>query len=77
MDAHLLNLVGVIDSILSDATFGNGARSPAYRRVTFDHSPLNIFGPETMPEPNAIVAALESDREVKVVAFDSAVKACS
>ena len=22
-------------------------RSPAYWRVTFDHPPLNIFGPET------------------------------
>jgi enoyl-CoA hydratase/carnithine racemase len=49
-------------------------RSPAYWRVTFDNPPLNIFGPDSMPELNAIVAALESDRDVKVVVFDSAVE---
>jgi enoyl-CoA hydratase/carnithine racemase len=47
-------------------------RSPAYWRVTFDLPPLNIFGPENMPQLNAVVAALESDRQVKVVVFDSA-----
>ena len=24
-------------------------RSPVYWRVTFDHPPLDIFGPETLP----------------------------
>jgi enoyl-CoA hydratase/carnithine racemase len=48
-------------------------RSSAYWRVTFDSPPLNIFGPEHMPALNAIVAALESDRDVKVVVFESAV----
>jgi enoyl-CoA hydratase/carnithine racemase len=49
-------------------------RSAAYWRVTFDNPPLNIFGPENMPALNAVVAALESDRDVKVVVFDSAVE---
>jgi enoyl-CoA hydratase/carnithine racemase len=49
-------------------------RSAAYWRVTFDNPPLNIFGPEHMPALNAVVAALETDREVKVVVFDSAVE---
>lgn len=49
-------------------------RSAAYWRVTFDNPPLNIFGPENMPGLNAVVAALESDRDVKVVVFDSAVE---
>ena len=49
-------------------------RSAAYWRVTFDNPPLNIFGPEHMPGLNAAVAALESDRDVKVVVFDSAVE---
>jgi enoyl-CoA hydratase/carnithine racemase len=49
-------------------------RSAAYWRVTFNNPPLNIFGPESMPGLNAVVAALESDREVKVVVFDSAVE---
>ena len=49
-------------------------RSPTYWRVTFDHPPLNIFGPETLPEVNQIITALESDEQVKVVVFDSAVE---
>ena len=48
-------------------------RTPFYWRVTFDHPPLNIFGPETIPQLNEIVTALETDSEVKVVVFDSAV----
>src|SRR6202040_549264 len=49
-------------------------RSPAYWRVTFDHPPLNIFGPDTIPQLNEIVTALETDTDVKVVVFDSAVE---
>src|SRR6266403_656039 len=48
-------------------------RSPAYWRVTFDHPPLNIFGPEMIPQLNEIITALEKDEQVKVVVFDSAV----
>ena len=48
-------------------------RTPFYWRVTFDHPPLNIFGPETIPQLNEIVTALETDGDVKVVVFDSAV----
>src|SRR3954452_22873556 len=48
-------------------------RSPAYWRVTFDHPPLNIFGPETIPQLNEIITALETDEQVKVVVMDSAV----
>lgn len=47
--------------------------SPFYWRVTFDNPPLNIFGPETIPQLDAIVTALETDTDVKVVVFDSAV----
>src|SRR5262245_6357647 len=43
-------------------------------RVTFDHPPLNIFGPETIPLLNEIVTALETDKDLKVVVFDSAVE---
>src|SRR5215470_2904384 len=49
-------------------------RTSSYWRVTFDHPPLNIFGPETIPQLNEIVTALESDDKVKVVVFDSAVE---
>jgi enoyl-CoA hydratase/carnithine racemase len=46
----------------------------SYWRVTFDHPPLNIFGPETIPQLNEIVTAVETDRDIKVVVFDSAVE---
>lgn len=49
-------------------------RSPVYWRVTFDRPPLNIFGPEALPQLNEIVTALETDLAVKVVVFDSAVE---
>jgi enoyl-CoA hydratase/carnithine racemase len=49
-------------------------RTSSYWRVTFDNPPLNIFGPETIPELNEIVTALETDEDVKVVIFDSAVE---
>jgi enoyl-CoA hydratase/carnithine racemase len=48
-------------------------RSAAYWRVTFDIRPLNIFGPRNMAALTAIVAALETDKDVKVVVFDSAI----
>jgi len=45
-----------------------------YWRVTFDHPPLNIFGPETIPQLNEIITELETDKDVKVVVFESAVQ---
>jgi enoyl-CoA hydratase/carnithine racemase len=48
-------------------------RSSAYWRVSFDHPPLNIFGPETIPQLQEVISALETDERVKVVVFDSAV----
>ena len=49
-------------------------RSPAYWRVTINHPPLNIFGPDTIPQLNEAITAVETDEEVKVVVFDSAVQ---
>jgi enoyl-CoA hydratase/carnithine racemase len=51
-----------------------GQHSPSYWRVTFDHPPLNIFGPQTIPQLNEVITALETDQHVKVVVFDSAVE---
>jgi enoyl-CoA hydratase/carnithine racemase len=48
-------------------------KSPMYWRVTFNRPPLNIFGPESIPQLNEVITALEHDAEVKVVVFDSAV----
>jgi enoyl-CoA hydratase/carnithine racemase len=47
--------------------------SPEYWRVTLDNPPYNIFGPETIPQLNAVITQIESDPQVKVVVFDSAV----
>jgi enoyl-CoA hydratase/carnithine racemase len=49
-------------------------RSLHYWRVTIDRPPLNIFGPQTIPQLNEIITALETDKHVKVVVFDSAVE---
>jgi enoyl-CoA hydratase/carnithine racemase len=45
--------------------------SPEYWRVTFHNPPFNIYGPNTMPQLNKVVTAIESDPKVKVVVFDS------
>jgi enoyl-CoA hydratase/carnithine racemase len=42
-------------------------------RVTFDNPPLNIYGPEATLQFEPIVEALETDADVRVVVFDSAV----
>ena len=49
-------------------------RSPYYWRVTIDHPPLNIFGPDTIPQLDEVITAIETDEDVKVVVFDSAVE---
>src|ERR1700731_912406 len=49
-------------------------RTSSYWRVTFVQPPLNIFGPVAIPQLNEIVTALETDDNVKVVVFDSAVE---
>jgi enoyl-CoA hydratase/carnithine racemase len=48
-------------------------RTAAYWRVSFDNPPFNIFGPETIPQMEKVVAEIETDPDVKVVVFDSAV----
>ena len=49
-------------------------RLPTYWRVTFDMPPVNIFGPKHLPLLSDIVTAIETDPQVKVVVFDSAVE---
>jgi enoyl-CoA hydratase/carnithine racemase len=47
--------------------------TPEYWRVTVDHPPYNIYGPESMPQLNSVVTQIENDSKLKVVVFDSAV----
>ena len=48
--------------------------SAAYWRITFDNPPLNLMGPEFVLEFREIVTEIESDEQVRVVVFDSAVE---
>jgi enoyl-CoA hydratase/carnithine racemase len=48
-------------------------RLPTYWRVTFDMPPVNIFGPKQVLLLDDIITTIETDPEVKVVVFDSAV----
>jgi enoyl-CoA hydratase/carnithine racemase len=48
-------------------------KSPAYWRVTIDNPPINVMGPEMVREFQQLITALESDEQVRVVVFDSAV----
>ncbi|WP_027531253.1 enoyl-CoA hydratase/isomerase family protein [Bradyrhizobium sp. WSM3983] len=49
-------------------------RSAAYWRITFDNPPLNVMGPQFVREMRDIVTAVEADKNVKVIVFDSAVE---
>jgi len=48
--------------------------SPAYCRITFDNPPLNLMGPEFVLQFKEIMTELETDEQVKVVVFESAVE---
>jgi enoyl-CoA hydratase/carnithine racemase len=48
-------------------------RSPRYWRVTIDNPPLNVMGPEMVKQFQDVMNALETDEQVRVVVFDSAV----
>jgi enoyl-CoA hydratase/carnithine racemase len=47
--------------------------TPSYCRVVIDNPPLNLMGPEFVPQIRDIVTELENDDRVKVVVFESAV----
>lgn len=48
-------------------------RSPAYWRVTIDNPPINVMGPEMVRQWQEVINAIETDEQVRVVVFDSAV----
>ena len=47
--------------------------TPSHCRVVLDNPPLNLMGPEFVPQIREIVTALENDDRVKVVVVESAV----
>lgn len=49
-------------------------RTSAYWRITFDNPPLNVMGPETVRQFQNLIDKIESDEDLRVVVFDSAVE---
>lgn len=45
----------------------------AHWRVTFDNPPLNVMGPEMVRQFQSLIDEIESDADLRVVVFDSAV----
>jgi len=48
--------------------------SPSYWRVVLSNPPLNLMGPEFVLQFREIMAAIESDEQLRVVVFESAVE---
>jgi len=48
--------------------------APTYWRVVMNNPPLNLMGPEFVLQFREIMAAIESDEQLKVVVFESAVE---
>jgi enoyl-CoA hydratase/carnithine racemase len=63
-----------VNSTTKTAQIRLARSSPAYCRVTFDNPPLNLMGPEFVLQFKEIMTALETDEQVKVVVFESAVE---
>ena len=63
-----------VDAAAKTAQIRLNRSSPGYWRVTFDNPPLNLMGPEFVLELREIVTAIETDEQVKVVVFESAVE---
>ena len=63
-----------VDAAAKTAQIRLNRPSPGYWRVTFDNPPLNLMGPEFVLELREIMTAIETDEQVKVVVFESAVE---
>jgi enoyl-CoA hydratase/carnithine racemase len=64
----------LVNAISTTAQIKLTRPSAAWWRITFDNPPLNLMGPEFVLEFREIMTALETDEQVKVVVFDSAVE---
>ena len=63
-----------VDATAKTAQIRLNRSSPGYWRVTFDNPPLNLMGPEFVLELREMMTAIETDEQVKVVVFESAVE---
>jgi enoyl-CoA hydratase/carnithine racemase len=64
----------LLDATAKTAQIRLNRSSPDYWRVTFENPPLNLMGPEFVLELREIMTAIETDEQVKVVVFESAVE---
>jgi enoyl-CoA hydratase/carnithine racemase len=63
-----------VDAVTKPVQLRLTRRSPACWRVTIDNPPLNVMGPEMVRQFQQLIDAIESDEEVRVVVFDSAIE---
>jgi enoyl-CoA hydratase/carnithine racemase len=63
-----------MNAMMKQAQVGLDRQSPSCWRVIFDNPPLNLMGPEFVLEFREIMTAIETDEQVKVVVFESAVE---
>jgi len=59
---------------MSDKLIFLTKESPALWRVTLNNPPVNILGPKSIPPMSEVITAIESDPQVKVVVFESAIE---
>jgi enoyl-CoA hydratase/carnithine racemase len=57
-----------------DAQISVNRVSPSYWRIVMNNPPLNLMGPEFVLQFREIMAAIESDTQLRVVVFESAVE---
>jgi len=67
------NSMTTLNALTKPAQLRITRRSPAYWRVTIDHPPINVMGPEMVRQFQEVIDAIEADEQVRVVVFDSAV----
>jgi len=51
--------------------FAIEAVTPSYWKITFKNPPINLIGPETIPQLNALLRKIEADPKLNVVVFRS------
>src|ERR1700685_2009827 len=65
-----------MNDLSSVARVGLNRVSPTYWRIIMNNPPLNLMGPEFVLQLREIMTAIESDEQLKVVRFESAVEGC-
>jgi enoyl-CoA hydratase/carnithine racemase len=70
---HTACTLAVMSSATTTAQVRVNRVTPSHCQVVLDNPPLNLLGPEFVPQIRDIVTELENDDRVKVVVFESAV----